>query len=287
MRNLTPFFNARVKDSFAHVPQGMDLLEIKLEGRKDPMLGWFLKMGEVLDLNALCHEPRLIEEGVIPSDDAILPTTLALRGLLFLQKAGNKRTYFQAPLPTISPFGRSTEQNDDAEFLYGLNISSAIGAAHAPDAYYQLSLVFDTRTGLITSGSKVRLAKKDVAGELSIIGYLLSGKLDIPEIKEEQPNAVALWSEDAERFVRAPHGEDSSALREVVLDEVHRRSPIPESVDLRDQLPSAQDQGDLARTNTAVIDEFYQRIRPSAESLRKVYGFDDPHDPESSEISSS
>lgn len=191
MRNLIPFYNARTKDHFAHVPKGMDLLKFKQDGLPDGVaLSWYLKMDQVVDLNALVHDERLVEQGVIPADDIIQPEKLSLQAVLFMQMVGGKRVYFQAALPTPQPLGRSTEATEDAQYMYGMNISSGIGNAVSPDGYYQLSLVYDTRNGFITSGSKVELVKKvldgqevtAVEGELSIIGYLLFGKLAPAEI---------------------------------------------------------------------------------------------------------
>jgi hypothetical protein len=185
MRNLTPFYNVRTKDQFAHLPKGMQLLEAKIDAQKEAVPGWFLKMGETLDLNDLVHDDYLVQKGLIPADDVIVASSLALRGLLFVLKVGNKSTYFQTPLPSAVALGRSTEPNDDAQYLYGLNFSSSIGAnPQNPDAYYQLSVVFDTRSGKVVSASKVKVTNKDVEGELSIIGYLLSGKLDAPVVAE-------------------------------------------------------------------------------------------------------
>lgn len=213
-RNLTPFYNVKNKDSFAIVPQGMSLLEIKIDGKEHTVPGWFLKMAQVVDLNALCHDPHLVSEGVIPPFDVIVPESLALRGLLMVQKVGSKRTYFQVPLPVAEVFGRSTAANDDAPFLYGLNSMSQIGEQpHNPDAYYQISLVYDTRTGSIASGSKVKKARKDVDGELSIIGYLLSGKLEIPEVKAD---AIPPWQEIHTSHISAGSVYESSIDSEVV-----------------------------------------------------------------------
>ena len=212
-RNLTPFYNVKNKDSFAIVPTGMKLLEIKIEGKEHTVPGWFLKMAQVVDLNALCHDPHLVAEGAIPPFDEIVPTSLALRALLLVQKVGSNRTYFQVPLPEAQMFGRSTENNDDAQFLYGMNFMSQIGESRTPDAYYQISLVFDTRSGSITSGSKVQKANKNIDGELSIIGYLVSGKLQIPEIKAD---AIPPWQEIHTSHISADSVYESSIDSEVV-----------------------------------------------------------------------
>jgi hypothetical protein len=182
MRNFIPFYSAKTKDNFAHIPQGMEHLKFRQEGSSEPALSWYLKMGEAIDLNALVHDPYLIEQGIIPADDVIRPESLSLRGFLFMQKVKGKRIYFQAPLPEPQVAGRSTEASDEAQYKYGMNFTSSIGDVNNPDGYYQISLVYDTRTGIINSGSKVELANKKIEGELSIIGYLLFGKIAPAEV---------------------------------------------------------------------------------------------------------
>jgi hypothetical protein len=235
-RPLTPFYNPLTKDSFAIVPAGMKLLETKVGTEEKGAAGWFLKMGAVLDLDALCHPAKLVEQKHILIDDKIVPESLALRGMLFDLKNGKKHQYMQAPIPVPQQFTRSTADNADAPFLYGINFSSAIGQPHNPDAYYQISLVFDWRSGKIASGSKVRAAHGNLQGELSIIGYLLSGRLEVPEeidLSGLDENAAA------DRINEAPGG--------IIADAVRGKFPtaIPKSVDLSDRLPPVTDQGDL------------------------------------------
>jgi hypothetical protein len=262
-RTLTPFYNLTSKESFAILPPGMKLLETKVGEAEKGAAGWFLKIGEVLDLDALCHPAKLIEQGHIPATDKIIPTSLALRGLLFDLVNGKKHQYMQAPLPVAQVFSRSTLDNEDAQFLYGINFSSAIGHPHNPDAYYQISLVFDTRTGKITSGWKVRPARGNLEGELTIIGYLLSGRLEEPEVKADP---IPPWQEIHTSHTSAGRVYESSIDRGEVLDQGELGSSTAHSIaaalEVNGEDPNVKDALDKLSVSGKRLRAIYYDERP-------------------------